>query len=57
MSGRHWRSTVQSLHPTAALLHVDTPLVTGLRDILHWRVVYRDDTWLVLTPPGGGQQP
>jgi hypothetical protein len=57
MSGTHWRSTVQSLHPTAALLHVDTPLVTGLRDILHWRVVYRDDTWLVLTPPGGGQQP
>jgi hypothetical protein len=57
LSDPDWAKTIRALHPTAALLHVDTPLVTGLRDILHWRVVYRDDTWLVLTPPGGGQQP
>jgi hypothetical protein len=50
MSG-DWRAVVRPLHANVALLHPDTPLVNGLRDELGWRVVYHDDTWLVLVPP------
>jgi hypothetical protein len=47
----NWRATIQPLQANAALLHPDTPLVNGLRDELHWRTVYSDDTWVVLVPP------
>lgn len=61
MDPRYWRSTVSSLDANAAFLRTRTPLVVGLRDILHWRVVYRDSTWVVLTPPAAttdaGQSP
>ncbi len=53
MSG-DWRAVIEPLRANSALLHPDTPLVNGLRDQLDWRVVYEDDTWLVLVPPGGG---
>jgi hypothetical protein len=47
-----WRPVLARLHANCALLHPTTPLVNGLRDQLGWHVVYRDDTWLVLVPPG-----
>jgi hypothetical protein len=46
-----WRSVIRPLRANSALLHPETPLVNGLRDQLGWRVVYEDDTWLVLVPP------
>jgi hypothetical protein len=49
-----WRGDLAPLHANSALLHPTTPLVNGLRDELGWRVVYADDTWLVLVPPEGG---
>ena len=49
-----WKKTILPLHAQGALLHVDVPLVNGLRDELRWRTIYKDDTWLVLVPPADG---
>lgn len=49
-----WRQTIVPLHANVALLYATTPLVNGLLDELHWRTVYRDDTWVVLVPPSAG---
>jgi hypothetical protein len=47
-AGRTWSTGCER---NAALLSVETPLVGGLRDQLHWREVYRDDDFVVLVPP------
>jgi hypothetical protein len=49
--GQGWQDVVDRVRADAALLSVETPLVGGLRDQLHWREVYRDDDFVVLVPP------
>jgi hypothetical protein len=48
-----WQRVVRDLHADVAWLRQETPLVYGLTST-GWTVVWRDDFWVVLTPPPGG---
>ncbi|HEX5017778.1 MAG TPA: hypothetical protein VFX15_09350, partial [Actinomycetes bacterium] len=47
-----WQDVVRDGDFDAAWLRQDTPLVTGLEDILGWKVVFEDDWSVILVPPG-----
>jgi hypothetical protein len=47
-----WQDTVGGLDADAAWLSTDTPLVSGLRDVLHWTQIYSDGRSVILVPTG-----
>lgn len=48
-----WKSWVTSLHPDLAVLHNGTALPELMRVELGWRVVMKDQEYLLLAPPRG----
>lgn len=51
MAGSDWSKVLLRDDPTVAFLHRDVPAAVGLQEILGWKELYSDDTWLVLVPP------
>ncbi|MDQ6875249.1 MAG: hypothetical protein M3042_09350 [Actinomycetota bacterium] len=50
----NWRGFVTASRAGAAWLHVDIPLVAGLREQLHWTVAWTDGKTVILVRPPAG---